>query len=137
MRFTQLIPIAIFVTMALPAQACLGPAEESTIFFDKIPADLKYDIAATVKIDRLDRDRQKSYLATATVLVTKVVRGKLRVGERLRLQYLVSSCGPNDGVGSSGLVIANRQSVRRQHQTLSPYTRRFRDNRIEPPRTSL
>ncbi len=139
MPFSKLIPIFLMMLVAQPARACLGHSEESTIFFDKIPSQpkLKYDLAAIVKIDRIEHDRQQPNLTTASGLVTKVLQGNVRVGDRIRLRYEVSSCGPNERVGKSGLVIAKRAIARSRKDLLSPYTRRFEDNKIDLPRTGL
>jgi hypothetical protein len=45
--------ISILCSVVQPTQACLSPASETTIFFQKVPSQtkIKFDLAALVKID--------------------------------------------------------------------------------------
>jgi uncharacterized membrane protein YciS (DUF1049 family) len=131
---SKTILVCLLALAMQPAAACLGRGEESTIFFKNVPAQAKYEIAAMVKIDRIEAFKN-SPIEMATAVVVKVLTGKVRVGERLKIRYAVSSCGPNHGKGASGLVLLERSS--KDKNVFLPYSRRFRDNRIEMPKQGV
>jgi hypothetical protein len=116
MRCRSLFFAAFFVLMASPASACLGPMLEHTIFFKQAPADTKADLVAQGTLEEVRNNPPKNAndrvpTATAVVRLTQVFQGKAKAGERVTLQYEVSSCGPNQRVGEKGMIIAKASAA--------------------------
>ena len=84
------------------AYACMGYSMEDTVFFPKVTEDLqKEDIVAEVKITDIRKKDNRSF-AVADILSLK--HGELP-GRKIEFEIELTSCGPHQAVGESGLII--------------------------------
>ncbi|WP_373541163.1 hypothetical protein [Chamaesiphon sp.] len=126
-----LIAIAITITSVqpMPAQACLGVAEEFTIFFDKIPVKLNDQTIAEVKIENMKRG-----VSTARIIrLIKTKNNVVKVGDRIILNYRVSSCTQVAHVGNIGTIVIKGfvNSDNERNLVAYPYQRRYRDGYLQ------
>jgi hypothetical protein len=131
MRFHIIAIVMSFLSIASPANACLGRHAEYSIFFEKMPASkLKTDVVVQLALEDVK-------YGTASALITQVYQAPsdtLRRGDRVLLEYNFTSCGPNHGVGEQGTIFAKLSVNKKGQRTLYPYLRRYGDGRIFPPR---
>jgi hypothetical protein len=105
----SLIIVLVLAVWITPAQACLGPPLEHTIFFDKVPpdfypgSDFRADVVANVVLEDV-RDDGAHGIVTARV--TKAISGDVKVSDHIQLRYNVTSCGPYHKKGEGGMIAA-------------------------------
>jgi hypothetical protein len=121
-----LFVFVIIIGGAKPALACLGPPMEKTIFFDKVPPDFfpgsefRADVVAGVVLENV-HDNGTNVIVTA--LVTKTIKGTVKAGERITIQYVVSSCGPSHKEGEKGMIAAQFADTGKGQKFLKALTR--------------
>ena len=130
--------IALFFALILlpagMAQACMGAMLEDSLFFEQMPEPtLDADVVARVTIKQIVPDHEPNAMVTAAARVDEVVSGSTKVGDIIELRYIVSSCGPNQKEGNSGLIIAKHTTDIKGRAALTPYTIRPSDGRIDSP----
>ena len=122
--------LTIFLlSIAAPAQACLGPSEEFTIFFETLPADLKNETVAKVKIEKISKG-----LATAKIIRLITTKNDVvKVGDRIILKYPISSCTREAVYGDVGTIVIKGfvNSDDEKNLVAHLYQRRYRDNFLQ------
>lgn len=123
----------VFCLLALPqAHACLGLGMSYTLFFEAgASSNPDSDLVAEVSLVDVNRDAQ---VATAAVQrVIKTSDGRIRTGEKFKMRYESSSCGPDPIVGLKGVVIAKIGTDFDGRPVLYPYAKRRDDDQILAP----
>jgi len=92
------------------AQACSGPAAETSLFHSKTPANLgPEDVVAEVVLETNNsRSGEARFKDGIVAKVIVVHNGNLKADEYVKLQFTSSSCGPWHEIGESGLIIGKR-----------------------------
>ena len=126
MRF---LTILAFLLAPLAAQAACPAMEQDTIFFVNMPEkELQADVIASVKIVKVEPN------GYATAQAEKILKSDGRLARQVNLHFPVGTCGPFPVVGEKGIIIARSGASPNGKPTLYPYTRRFSDDRITPPK---
>jgi hypothetical protein len=124
--FLSVLFFFVVIGGAKHAQACLGPPLERTIFFDKVPPDFfpgsefTTDVVADVVLENINNN---GMIVIVTALVTKTIKGKVNAGDRIKIHYGVSSCGPNHKEGEKGIIAAQFSDTGKGHKFLNALTR--------------
>jgi hypothetical protein len=131
----NLLKTAVFVLLLVStavssqAQACLGPSEEFTVFFEVAPKHLKDETVAKVKIMS-----QKNGLVRAKVIsLVKAKNNTIKSGDRIILKYPISSCTRDVAIGDVGTIVIKGfvNSDDEKDLIAHIYQRRYRDNFLQ------
>jgi TPR repeat protein len=144
----------ILLVVSPHAQACMGPSQEYTLFFnvgdqplfiDRLqkPSDAKAeglvefppdaDLIAEVT---LVGENTASFRLPTAAKIERIIQtndSRVREGEEISIKFPFTSCGPNHINGDKGTILAKVGADIDDKPMLCMYSRRFGDGRIEWP----
>jgi hypothetical protein len=125
-KTTVFILLLVSTAVSAQAQACLGPSEEFTVFFEVAPKHLKDETIVKVKIIS-----KKNGLVRAKIIsLVKAKNNTVKSGDRIILKYPISSCTRDVAIGAVGTVVIQGfvNSDDEKDLIAHIYQRRYRDN---------
>lgn len=116
MRYAILCAILL---LAAPAQAavCLGTPDELTIFLPDGAAPPEAEFITGVVIETVKNNDAVAVIS----YVTKAPPNTIKTGDRVKLEYVITACGPNLRAMDKGTIVARRGVDADQRISLQPY----------------
>lgn len=119
MRYKLFTAVLLSAALAAPALACLGPQSEATIFFNDTFPPPDAEFITGVVIESVRRDDAIAVVST----VIKAPANTIKTGDRVKLEFAITSCGPNLSAMDSGTISARRGIDPDKMIVLQPYIR--------------
>ena len=154
-RLSHILSVLVFCCLltSLQAQACMGPDQEFTLFFNasdralfidrlgqkpsevkglvEIPPDA--DLIAEVTLVSSNSKQLRDPTIAKIEKIIKTSDSRVREGDEIPIKYGVTSCGPNHINGDKGTILAKVGIDIEDNLVLCMYSRRFGDGRVEWP----
>lgn len=122
--------IAIAVSLLLiapPADACISPEFEYSIFYTKMPpSESTTDVFVEVV---LEADITYGIASARVIQVFQAPNDSLQQGDKVLLKYDRGGCGPHLQVGEKGTIFGKFSINEKKQKILNLYLRKYIDTR--------
>lgn len=145
--------VCLLFVLSSHAQACMGPGQEFTLFFnasdralfiDRLgqkPSEVKGlveippDADLIAEVTLIGKDEASFRLPTAAKIerIIKTTDSRVREGEEIPIKFPFTSCGPNHIDGDKGTILAKVGTDIEDNLVLCMYSRRFGDGHVKWP----